>query len=122
MRDVFQTFYYKGEIERLKTELAEAILKKKDASIRWARLYEKHGDVIRALAEANAKIRAARALHTSTRGLPENDDLAKFWCGECGQPYPCNTLDVLDSSTPKPTDDSYINTHNKKSTMENKIA
>lgn len=51
---------------------------------------------------ANATINAVRALHTSTRGLPKNDDLAKFWCGECGQPYPCNTLDALESATPKP--------------------
>ena len=43
-----------------KAELAEAILKKKDAIIRWSRLYEEHGDVYRELAEANAKIEAAR--------------------------------------------------------------
>ena len=54
------------------------------------------------LAAANAKIEAARALHTSTRGLPKHDDLAKFWCDECGQPSPCNTLDALESA-PKPT-------------------
>ena len=54
------------------------------------------------LAEANAKIEAARALHASTRGLPKHDDLAKFWCDECGQPSPCNTLDALESA-PKPT-------------------
>ena len=43
-------------IERLEAELAEAILKKKDAIIRWSRLYEEHGDVYRELAAANAKI------------------------------------------------------------------
>ena len=37
-------------------DLAEAILKKKDAIIRWSRLYEEHGDVYRELAAANAKI------------------------------------------------------------------
>ena len=56
MSDVYETLYYEGEIERLKIELAEAILKKKDAIIRWSRLYEEHGDVYRELAAANAKI------------------------------------------------------------------
>ena len=84
MSDVYETLYYEGEIERLESELAaanesrrawasahlveienvgrleaelaEAILKKKDAIIRWSRLYEEHGDVYRELAAANAKI------------------------------------------------------------------
>ena len=47
-----------AKMERLVADhdLAEAILKKKDAIIRWSRLYEEHGDVYRELAAANAKI------------------------------------------------------------------
>ena len=94
--------YEATEIERLEAELAEAILKKKDAIIRWSRLYEEHGDVYRELAVANAKIAAVESLHSlEIRYLTEK--LSVEDCTECNESFPCYTIRaILESATPEP--------------------
>ena len=88
-----------ARIKYLEAELAEAILKKKDAIIRWSRLYEEHGDVYRELAEANAKIEAVRVIHRAHSVLTAE-------CVSCRGFFPCRTIRALESATPKPTDNS----------------